>query len=75
MLPYLECGRWQVGYRNILQVVLQRVDKRGDGELQRVFVLKHNSVEQKERRLLHADCGARKAEANREVRGALVGFS
>lgn len=58
---YLEGGRWQVGDGDVLQVVLQRVDEGGDGQLQRVFVLEHHSVEQEQSRVLHTDCtGTRK---------------
>lgn len=58
----LECGRRQVGDGNVLQVVLQSVDERRDSQFQSVFVLKHDGIEQEERRLLHIDCRERERE-------------
>lgn len=50
---YLEGGRWQVGYGDVLQVVLQCVDERGDGQLQGVSILDHDAVIEEHRHLLH----------------------
>lgn len=59
----LEGGGRQVGDGDVLQVVLQSVDERRDGEFQSVFVLKHDGVEQEEQRLLHIACSHRERES------------
>lgn len=59
----LEGGGRQVGDGDVLQVVLQSVDERRDGEFQSVFVLKHDGVDQEEQRLLHITCSHRKRES------------
>lgn len=51
---HLESGGRQVGDGDVLQVVLQRVDERGHGQLQGVSVLHHHGVVEQQHRLLHA---------------------
>lgn len=58
----LEGGGRQVGDGHVLQVVLQSVDERRNGELQSVFVLNHDDVDQEVHRLLHVYCREKGAE-------------
>lgn len=46
LISDLEGGGRQVGDGDVLQVVLQSVDERGNSQFQGVFVLKHDGVEQ-----------------------------
>lgn len=47
---------------DVLQVVLQGVDERRDGEFQGVFVLNDDGVVEEQHRLLHADCRRRQRD-------------
>ena len=50
---HLESGSWQVGDGNILEVILQGIDERGNCKLECVHVLHQDSLMEEKNQVLH----------------------